>query len=419
MTAALAYSTLAVTVGLALARPVLAVTRRGAQVRLGPGLAGLIGLVLVTATRLADRNDLIATAATLWRPLLTIASIMILAACAGEAGLIDRAVSRLASSRASVGGLHLRVFVVTTLATVLLNNDAAVLVFTPLVVGLVRKRYPGREDLVVPFAYAVFLAAGVAPLLVSNPMNMIVASTATWAHITFNGYAKTMIPIWLAGAPLTYLLLRRALPLANANANVNANVIANVNARGKAIGALLVVVLLAYPITSFFGGAVWPVALAGAVVALLLTPNRARVAARGVSWQILFFLYSVFVIALALAKVGVIDLLARHYAAATPSMVGITSAFGSALVDNHPMGILNVLALGKLDASRGHLLAAMIGGDLGPRLLPIGSLAGLIWLESLRAQKAHIPLGRFVRVGATVTLPVLLLSLALLGMLKS
>jgi arsenical pump membrane protein len=421
VTSALAYSTLALTVGLALARPVLAVTRRGAQVRLGPGLAGLIGLILVTATRLADRNDLVATAATLWRPLLTIASIMILAACAGEAGLIDRAVARLAASRASVGGLHLRVFVVTTLATVLLNNDAAVLVFTPLVVGLVRKRYPGREDLVVPFAYGVFLAAGVAPLLVSNPMNMIVASTATWAHITFNGYAKTMIPIWLAGAPLTYLLLRRALPLSNANAtvHVNANESVNVNGRAKAIGILLVVVLLAYPITSFFGGAVWPVAVAGAAVALLLTPNRTRVAARGVSWQILFFLYSVFVIALALAKVGVIDLLARHYAAATPPMVGITSAFGSALVDNHPMGILNVLALGKLDASRVHLLAAMIGGDLGPRLLPIGSLAGLIWLESLRAQKAHIPLGRFIRVGATVTLPVLLLSLALLGMLKS
>jgi arsenical pump membrane protein len=421
VTSALAYSTLAVTVGLALARPVLAVTRRGAQVRLGPGLAGLIGLFLVIATRLVDRNDLTATAATLWRPLVTIASIMILAACAREAGLIDRAVELLARGNTSVGALHLRVFVVTTLATVLLNNDAAVLVFTPLVVTLVRKRYPGREDLVAPFAWSVFLAAGVAPLLVSNPMNMIVASTATYAGITFNGYAKLMIPIWLAGAPITYVLLRRAVPINEPEPYLNVNVTLgmNLNRRGLAIGVLLLAVLAAYPITTLLGGPLWPVAAAGALIALTLTKRPAQVVVNGVSWPILFFLYSVFAIAIALGKVGVIDLLSRHYAAASPSMVGMTSAFGSALVGNHPVAILNVLSLGKIGAPSADLYAAMIGGDLGPRLLPIGSLAGLIWLESLRAQKAHIPLGRFVRVGATVTLPVLLLSLALLGMLKS
>jgi len=422
MQSALATSTLAMTVGLALARPVLAVTRRGAQVRLGPGLAGLVGLALVIATRLVGPVELLETARTLWRPLYTIASIMVLATCAREAGLVDAAISRLRSSRLDARALHLRVFVATTLATVLLNNDAAVLVFTPLVVTLVRTRWPHREDLVTPFAYAVFLAAGVAPLLVSNPMNMIVASTATWAHITFNGYARVMIPIWLAGNVMTYVLLRRifAPAFANANANVTVNVNVNVNTRGWAVLALLVLVLAAYPVTTLLGGPLWAVAATGALLALTLTPPRRipSLIATGVSWQILFFLYAVFVIALALGRVGVIDLLARHYTHASPSLIGITSAFGSAIVDNHPMAILNVLSLGKLGATRTDLLAAMIGGDLGPRMLPIGSLAGLIWLESLRAQKAHLPLRRFVRVGVTVTLPVLLLSLALL-MLQS
>ena len=50
-------------------------------------------------------------------------------------------------------------------------------------------------------------------------------------------------------------------------------------------------------------------------------------------------------------------------------VVGVGSALGSALVDNHPMSILNMMALGAHGGSR-PLLAALVGGDIGPRLLP-------------------------------------------------
>jgi Na+/H+ antiporter NhaD/arsenite permease-like protein len=61
-----------------------------------------------------------------------------------------------------------------------------------------------RPDLVVPFAFAVFSAAGVAPLVISNPMNMIVA---VYAGIGFNEYAARMAPIALAGRGAAYFLL--------------------------------------------------------------------------------------------------------------------------------------------------------------------------------------------------------------------
>ena len=95
-----------------------------------------------------------------------------------------------------------------------------------------------------------------------------------------------------------------------------------------------------------------------------------------------------------------------------------TAAFGSAVLNNHPMALVNILALGAHSGvDNSVFLAALIGGDLGPRLLPIGSLAGLIWLELCRRRGVNIPLGQFVTIGFTLTIPTLVASLILLAQL--
>ncbi|MBK6695804.1 MAG: hypothetical protein IPG50_26885 [Myxococcales bacterium] len=82
-------------------------------------------------------------------------------------------------------------------------------------------------------------------------------------------------------------------------------------------------------------------------------------------------------------------------------------------MDNHPMSILNMMAHGSHGSSR-PLLAALIGGDIGPRLLPIGSLAGLLWMDLLRRSGVEIRIGKFLRLGTLVLLPTLTLSLVML-----
>jgi len=83
------------------------------------------------------------------------------------------------------------------------------------------------------------------------------------------------------------------------------------------------------------------------------------------------------------------------------------------------MAILNALAIGDLPgARRVDYLAALIGGDLGPRLLPTGSLAGLLWLKLLSRAGLNVSVRQFVRVGALVTLPALLVSLLVLYILE-
>jgi arsenical pump membrane protein len=117
-----------------------------------------------------------------------------------------------------------------------------------------------------------------------------------------------------------------------------------------------------------------------------------------------------------LQEVGLVGRLAALYENAGLATIGMTSSIGSALLNNHPMSYLNMLALQTTSADNISVFAALVGGDLGPRLLPMGSLAGLLWLEMLRRHGVDVSVGRFVRVGLLVAAPTIAVSLAILSL---
>ena len=413
-----ACSTFAVAVSLSVARP-----RIGPHFRFGPATAAVLGALLLLASGTIRLPDLASAAAMMWRPLITILAIMITTAVAARAGAIDSLAGRLfARSSGEARRLFGSVFAVSFLTASVLNNDAAVLLLTPLVLALIRRRYPAHPQLLMPFAFAVFMAAGVAPFVVSNPVNVVVASHA---RLNFNGYALVMVPVALTCSAITFLLLRAffAKELGTSATAVVDEAPPVRTALQRQITLLLVAVLGSYPLVAMLdNSAIWAVAVIGSVTALLLAAygniDIWRVLRQGVSWEVLIFLPAMLVLALGLRNVGLVDWLASWYADADVARIGGTAALGSALLNNHPMALINALALeARPGAGQREFLAALIGGDLGPRLLPIGSLAGLIWLESCRRLGVHIALRQFVRIGAAVTVPALIASLALLARL--
>jgi arsenical pump membrane protein len=415
-----AFSSLAVTLGLVLTRP-----RWGPHGRqVGPAVAALTGVVLMLVIGAIDPSDARTAARVLWRPLLAITAIMITTGAALRLGSVQRAAAAcFPHARGSATRLFLIVFGLSACTAAVLNNDSAVLLLTPLVVTLVAGLYPDRPQLIVPFAFTVFMAAGVAPLVTANPMNLIVAD---YADIDFNEYALTMLPISLAGWAVSLFILHwifrrdlRAAPVLN-----GAPAKAAPWTRAEIQGVIVVlVVLLAYPIVSYLGGSVWIVAAAGAALATALcfhhtgvTPSE--LVRRSVRWEILIFLFGVFMLAIGLRNTGVVGQLSDLYDKAGDVGIGAVSAFGSAIINNHSMALTNLLAIQETpDAGKHEFLAALIGGDLGPRLLPMGSLAGLLWYASLRTMLIEVPLGQFILVGAAVTLPTLAVSLGLLAVI--
>lgn len=419
MDQAAAYGALALTVGLAVTRP------RFGSIRFTPGLAAVIGVFVLAMAQLLTL-DMVADALRVqWHALVTLMSIMVLTGVVQETGAFDRLASRIeerAKAKTATATFTL-VFVVSVVTPSLLNNDAAILILTPLVVALTRRLYPGRPDVTLAFAFAVFLAPGVAPFIVSNPMNMIVAE---YAGLKFNSYAIVMAPLSLVGAALTYavlrLIFRTTLRTAVAVSGPRTHV--HRHAAERPAVSLMLAVFLAYPVAAALDVEIWTVALAGALGSLVIC--RAyhvapiRKATSHVSIDILVFLWGIFLIAQVLREVGVVDRLHELYAGrsggAQVATVGVVSAVGSALIDNHPMTLLNMLALDHADGPRS-LLAALVGGDIGPRLLPIGSLAGLLWIDLLRRAGLGVGVRRFVRVGTLVLLPTLAVSLGLLWLL--
>jgi arsenical pump membrane protein len=355
----------------------------------------------------------------LWRPLLAIIAIMATTSCASELGVFARLASAIEPrTRGPVRHAFRLVFVLAAVTAAALSNDAAILLVTPVVLELLKAVYPRRNPkFLVPFAFAVFAAAGVAPLPTGNPMNLVVAERA---GIGFNAYVAHMLPVALIGWIVAYAALawtfRDALA-DEAPALGEAPPVQHLSRAARVVLAITAASLVSYPVLAALDLGVWPVATIAATLSIAVTAQggiAVRRIARGISWELVPFLLAVFALATLLARAGVTDALADLYARSPAPLatVGSVAATGSALINNHPMALLHSIALAG--APNRLVYAALVGGDLGPRLLPIGSLAGLLWLHALRRGGIRVPLATFVRVGAIVTIPSLVASLAML-----
>ncbi len=421
-----ALAVLAVTIALVLARPPI-----GSLGRLHPAIAAAMGAIALGVMGALTLGDVTHAARDLWRPVVTVSSIMMTTSAAHRMGIFDRLARTIEKrTRGPVHHAFVTVYLIAVGTATVFNNDAAILLLSPIVVPVIRRLYPRRhKHLAEPFAFAVFVAAGVAPLSTSNPMNLVVAERA---GLAFNGYAIRMIPVAIATSIASYLTLHWAY-----REQLNDDIPAGGPEQGSmapiedeprvALGIVLLA-LLSYPIISYFGGPVWIAAVASAtfVVGLGLRHGSVKLAEvpNGVAWDVLAFMFAIFLVATGLRNAGLLDALAALYGLGGDALgpqiavVGSGSAVGSALLNNHPMAALNSLAVERLpgtpDSRSWALLAALIGGDLGPRFLPLGSLAGLLWLDLVRRMDVPISIKTFVRVGFTTGVPAIAVGLAVL-----
>ncbi len=353
---------------------------------------------------------------------LFLVGMMLLAEIARKEGLFDwLAGLAVRAAKGSPTRLFLLIYIVGTVVTVFLSNDACAVVLTPAVYAAAKAA--DAEPLPYLFICAFIANAASFVLPISNPANLVV-------------FATDMPPLgqWLATFALpsvlaivaTYAVLRLTQNARLKGQTIKTEVeTVRLRLGGKVAGLGIIATAGALIGASAAGIELGlPTFVAGLATTLLVVAlNRGGLVevVKDVSWAVLPLVAGLFVLVEALERTGILTLLAdtlKGYAQADPAATawagGAIVAFGSNLVNNLPAGLLAGAAVQAAEVSHKVAGAILIGVDLGPNLSVTGSLATILWLTAIRREGENVSAWQFLKLGLLVMPPALVLALGAL-----
>jgi len=351
---------------------------------------------------------------------LFLVGMMLLAELAREEGLFDWLAAKAARlAHGSATRLFTLVFVVGTVVTAFLSNDATAVVLTP-AVAAVAKTADAKQPLPYLFICAFIANAASFVLPISNPANLVI-------------YGAHMPPLlqWLPRYALpsllsilaTYAVLRWSQREA-LRQDVSSDIeVPELSTGGKAaalgIGGTAAVLLASSGFGIELGLPTFLAGLATGLLVLMRSDCSAKTVLRNISWGVLPLVAGLFVLVEALERTGVTWRLAelmhtvvQHSATLAAWGAGVVLAVGCNLVNNLPAGLVAGRVAELADLPERVRAAVLIGVDLGPNLSVTGSLATILWLTALRREGQSVGAWQFLKLGALVMPPALLLALA-------
>lgn len=352
---------------------------------------------------------------------LFLIGMMLLSELARREGLFDW-LAALATQKAKGSPIRLFVLIygVGILVTAFLSNDATAVVLTPAVYAATK-----AAKLKNPMPYLLICAfianAASFVLPISNPANLVIFGGGTMPPLS--KWLSTFVVPSLVAIVVTFVMLywsqRREILTETLQRQIDAPTLSH-SARLAGFGLLLTAIILI--IASALGIDLgWPTFLAGVLttaLVLALTRQSPVETLKGISWSVLPLVGGLFVLVEALDKTGLTSLLAQELSrqvqanASTAAMgAGLLVGFMSNLVNNLPAGLVAGATVQAAHVSDTVSAAVLIGVDLGPNLSVTGSLATILWLSALRREGLSIGTWAFLKIGAVVMIPALVLSL--------
>src|ERR1700728_3033463 len=349
---------------------------------------------------------------------LFLIGMMLLSELAREHGVFDWLSSAaVRSAKSSYSRLFLLVYIVGTVVTIFMSNDATAVVLTPAILAAVRKAKV--EPLPYLFVCAFIANAASFVLPISNPANLVV-------------FHNQMPPLgrWLLwfGVPsvlsivVTFLVLRwifRNQLHGVIEHEVKTHLLRH---HGKLVlgglAATAVVLLIASGLDWDLGLPTCLTALAVTAIVSLKARNNPLPLFREISWSTLALVAGLFVLVDAVESIGAMKqtqawlLWAQaHGPAAGALITGFAVGVANNFLNNLPLGLIAGSTLQAAHAKGLLATAVMIGVDLGPNLSITGSLATILWLIALRKEKLDVSFWSFLKVGLLAMPTALLVSL--------
>ena len=402
---------------------------------LGIGWSAMIGATAALLLGVVELGDIPVVWNIVWNATATFIAIIIISLLLDEAGFFEWAALYVARwGRGNGYLLYAYIVLLGAAVAALFANDGAALILTPIVMAmLLALGFSPAVTLAFVMAAGFIADAASLPLVVSNLVNIV---SADYFKIGFAEYAAIMIPVnfasVLASLGVLFLYFHRSIPASYD--------ISQLKAPSEAIRDLATFrtgwLVLALLLVGFFGleSLGVPISVVAATGSLMLFAVAARghvidtrKVIREAPWQIVIFSLGMYLVVYGLRNEGLtgyitslLDLFASYGVWGATFGTGFLAAFLSSIMNNMPTVLIGALSIDATNATgaikEAMIYANVIGCDLGPKITPIGSLATLLWLHVLARKKMVITWGYYFQVGIVLTVPVLLVTLAILAM---
>ena len=370
----------------------------------------------------------------IWDAALAFLGIVALSVTLDAMGFFKWAALRVVKLAGGSGlRLYFYVALLTATVSILFANDSAVLILIPIVLEIVTcLNIDSKGKLAYLFSAGLIADTAAMPLITSNPINILSADFFKYSfidHLIFMGpvAAATIAVSFL----VVYLFFRKRIPRAYDMQAADSLTIGKPvisPAMLRVCFATLIAVDVGYVLTSLNR---FPVSIVvcsgalflGAVYWFILKRNGSvngerkglRGLARDINWDILLFMLSIFIVVQGLETAGITNLLASALLSTSklPSALGVFGpsmvvTVGASFMNNWPMTILGLLSIKQLaltgTAQTRLIFCNVIGNNLGPHFFPLGSLAILVWLETMRRRGVNISLKEYLKVGAVLSI---------------
>jgi arsenical pump membrane protein len=404
-----------------------------------------IGAVLVFLSGSVSVADLFDISSKVTGAAITIIATIVMAIVLESFGFFSwTAALMLKLSKGSGVRLFWNTLLLCFLMTLFFNNDGSILITTPILILILNNlKLKNRQKIPFLLSGALIATASSAPIGVSNIVNLIALKI-----IGMDLYLQTemmFIPGVLGLLFLSYLLFlvfkkdipkeirfhSYTIPLQKNRLYhpLQKNADSLFEQQKKLMINMLIfvfIVRISLFIASFIGISVTLVAVLGSIILLIWRWIHLKVNPKDVlgkiPWHILIFAFSMYVIIFGLHNIGLTNFLIGHLQTLVNDSLlhasitmGAITALLSNIFNNHPALMISTLALTDMGLDplimKTVYLANIIGSDIGSLILPIGTLATLIWMHILRKNKIHISWLDYMKVTILVIPPTLIFTL--------
>jgi arsenical pump membrane protein len=407
-----------------------------------PATVGAILVFLSGAVSIADLGEI---SSKVSGASITIISTLVMTIALESFGFFHWVAARLLIATKGSG---IRLFWLTNslcfFMTILLNNDGSILITTPILILILN--YLGlKHHQKIPYLIsgALIATASSAPIGVSNIVNLIsldiigmdlylytlmlfvpgVLGLLFLSSLLFATFYKHL-PKKITDIPnKTVLLSEKSHPLQSEPDE------AYLKRQKKLMISALIFVLfvrISLFVASFIGVSISLVAVCCSAVLLTWRWHVLKIGPKDLltktPWHIFIFAFNMYVIIFGLHNIGLTHLiinyleplLANSLLHASITM-GTLIAILSNIFNNHPALMVGTLTLTEMGldtiTTQTIYLANIVGSDIGSLLLPIGTLATLIWMHILKQNKIKISWSSYLKVTIIVIPATLLFTL--------